>query len=129
MNPNRRKQLLILRRRIKVMRRFSVELVEGSTFKYTCRTCGQAETRQLEIPQGFAVRFARYQNSGGVSAVCPHCTKTLRDERFPLVVSPQRAMKSQQGRGNQAHEQVPRKVNKRGQRNRKNKDGPDQPGP
>ena len=92
MQPNKRKLYLQLRKRMRILRRFTVEYLGDSTFRYTCRTCGQAHTDHKTNPAGKPFneqamqKLAAYQQQGGgASGVCDHCTKLARDERYPLT--------------------------------------------
>lgn len=93
MDP-KRKLRLNLRRKVSVQRRFSVEYLGDGTEKVTCRTCGWSDTQKvlsnprgpaISIPPKLAERLSKYRSNGGVTGICPRCTKKLRDERYPLA--------------------------------------------
>lgn len=89
MTPANRKFAMFHRKMIRCMRRFSVEHLGGTKLRYTCRTCGHAHVKDQQsqtgnISEDAMKKLAAYQNQGGATAECPHCTKQLRDERFPL---------------------------------------------
>lgn len=85
-SPERRKLLRGLRKGVKVMRRFTVEAVGEDQEKTTCTTCGWSETKPHGITdKSLAKRLTAYRaQGGGVTGVCPRCTKKARDEKYPL---------------------------------------------
>lgn len=76
------------------LRRFRVEYVGGSVFRYTCKTCGFASDEEMKTTGGGVYfggnakaleKFARYQNQNmGASGQCKRCTKKAKDARYPL---------------------------------------------
>ena len=95
-SPNRRLRLA-QRRRVRVLRRFTVEDLGGGRVGLTCKTCG---TRTEEIAgsrskqargrtpsQWAAVSLARWWAAAGAAGIqgrCDTCTQVQRDARYPL---------------------------------------------
>lgn len=87
MTPQKRKLLLMLRRRTKPLRRFNVALeCDHVTVRFTCKTCGKSHSADYgNVAPAIREKLVAYQNdNNGLSGYCPHCTKKARDERWPL---------------------------------------------
>ena len=85
-NP-KRTLVLRLRRLVKVSHRFDVRQVGPLREEQTCRTCGHKEFHEYPVGSSTVVvaKLIRYRSAnGGVSGVCPSCSKSLAKERYPL---------------------------------------------
>lgn len=83
----RRALILKLRRTVKVARRFDVaaDAADPLVEVQTCRTCGSVERIRHETSPQMAQKMIRYRaHGGGVSGVCPACSKAAAKERYPL---------------------------------------------
>jgi hypothetical protein len=88
----RRSLLLALRRQVKSHRRFDVDYTEGAdVYGSTCRTCGTRTVQPIMLPGGVRASVAAvshlakyWMRNGTISGECPTCTKTMRDEKYPL---------------------------------------------
>lgn len=83
--PDPRKRLLRnLRRRVRVQRTFDVEALPDGRERQTCRTCGHQETVKLgPLTPQLAARFTRYRAGTGVTGICPSCSATEAQKRYP----------------------------------------------
>lgn len=85
--PRDPKRVLILRlrRAVRVYRRFDVRQVGELLEEQTCRTCGYKETIEHKTLPAMAKKLIAYRaHGGGVSGVCPACSKQAAKERYPL---------------------------------------------
>jgi hypothetical protein len=86
----KRRLLLGLRRRVKVLRRFTVEPIDGGRERLTCTTCGTVVEQPVggegaNVCPGIVEKLAAYRAHGtGVSGYCDKCTRDERDRRYPL---------------------------------------------
>jgi len=87
-DPVRKRQLTLrLRRRVKVSRRFDVLDLGDGCERQTCRECGVSIVVD-HCKTGAAIetvtKLIVYRTTGGVTGVCPTCSKRLAAERYPL---------------------------------------------
>ena len=81
----KRTLILKLRRTVKVSRRFTIEQVGPLDEKQTCCECGYTERFHHNTLPAMAKKLIAYRaQGGGVTGVCPRCSKARAIERYPL---------------------------------------------
>ena len=84
----RAKLIRRLRRQMRgPMRWLKVEYVEAGVERHICQTCGHVRVIRVvdQIDERLAKKLTAYRSHGrGIQGTCSACTKTLRDERYPL---------------------------------------------
>ena len=82
----RRTLLLKLRRTVRVSRRFDVaaDPSDPCVELQTCRECGHVERYRHETTPAMAQKQIRYRADGGVTGICPACSRREAARRYPL---------------------------------------------
>ena len=81
----KRALILKLRRTVKVMTRFDVRPgVVDLCEEQTCCECGYTEQIFLNTTPEMAKKMIAYRAKGGITGVCPRCSKKSAEERYPF---------------------------------------------